>query len=494
MIWTKTEGRIISLIPVLWIALVLRVHDLSRTSLWNDEGNTVITARSGFGWTVAQALDDAVHPPLFFFLEKFNIQLLGESEFSLRWLAAAMGVAGVAAAARLGRRWLGPVPGWLSAGLIALAPLAVWYSREARMYSLLLLLNLGVMYFFAQILAGHAGSPRADRGPSATLNSSLPLALFSLLSAALYLTHYFGLFVPLVQFVFLIANFRRYHGTLARWTACQAAAAAPIAGWLYLQYSHGVTLKINWIQPPEALSLLTTWLHFTAGGSQAWQMVVALAAGLAVLAGWLAAPRGRRWLLLLWLVLPAAVTLAISIRRPLYVDRYFIGSLAPLCLLMGQGLSRWGRLNSLGASAAAALLAGSMAWQTLAVPDYHSEDWRGATQYVAGREMNGDQFLRRSRYYWAVDYYYHGRLHVQSIDGDWRPVTPAAESGRVWLIFLVNSSGQGAPNQAILDDLYGQSPDFETLAWLRSIAPRLTDLHQFGGVTVLLYDYSTSAP
>src|SRR5258706_1957522 len=107
MKFTSAQRLSLSLIPVLWVAVFFRVHNLGQASLWNDEGNTVMTARQDVDWTISQVLVDSVHPPLFFFLEKINIGLWGDSEFSLRWLSAAFGVLGVAALARLGRHWLG---------------------------------------------------------------------------------------------------------------------------------------------------------------------------------------------------------------------------------------------------------------------------------------------------------------------------------------------------------------------------------------------------
>ena len=478
----------------LWVALLLRVHNLSGLSLWNDEGNTVITARSDYQWTIAQALADAVHPPLFFFLEKLNIGWLGESEFSLRWLAAALGVLGVAALARLGREWLGGSAAvGLCALLLALTPFAVGYSREARMYSLLLLLNLGVMYWFGKMLRLTNGSvPLADKNLRSRITAAEVVAATSFcgLSALLYVTHYFGLFAPLIQLVFIIFTFRRHHRILLPWTALQALAALPIALWLYLQFSHGITLKISWIQPPTIWTLGNTWLLYTVGGSQIWQVAVGLLFGLTALLGLRVSPARWRWLLILWLALPALVTLAFSVRRPLYVDRYFIGSLAPLILLVALGLNRVWQFNRWGGTLATLTLAGSLAWQTTYAPQQHAEDWRGAIRYLAANERPTDQFVRRSIYYWTADYYYTGPLKIAALD-DPRPFqTFTPTRGRVWLLFLANSAPVAASPTQLMTDLDQQAPDVAIQNWLQSLAPHLEDARQFGRVTLLLYDFS----
>jgi mannosyltransferase len=482
----RTHRRTLSLILVLWLALWLRTHNLSQTSLWNDEGNTVMTARQGVGWTISQVLVDSVHPPLFFFLEKINIALLGDSEFSLRWLSAAFGVVGVAALYRLGRQWLDAKVGWLVAIGLALVPFAVWYSREARMYSLVVLLNIGVMYWFGALLENNSvlGKPPAFKTSA---------FWFVLLSATLYVTHYFGLFAPLIQFVYMVVTFRRHHRSLLPWAFLQAIAVLPIALWLYLQFNHGLTLKISWIQPPTFFTLFNTWVTYTVGGTQLWQVIVSAGFALLVLFSLRFIPSQRRWLLLLWLSLPTLVTLAFSVRRPLYVDRYMIGSLAPLLLLAAVGLAQALRYTRTGGTVIALVLAGSMFWQNLALPDYHSEDWRGAVQYVTSHEESSDQLLRRSIYYWTVDYYYHGPVPVQSIDGNWQPSATPTRAGRLWLVIQTTAVGSATNPQPVLDDVYRQSPDLETQAWFQDLAPHLKDLQQFGGVTVLLYDFSTPA-
>lgn len=491
---TTRQWSIVGLCFGLLLALELRVHNLDTLSLWNDEGNTVITARNDWGWTIAQALDDAVHPPLFFFVEKLNLTLLGESEFSLRWLAAMLGVVGVAALSRLLHEWSSEVTlGNWGALLLAVSPLAIWYSREARMYSLLLLLNISVMFWFGRLIQltdGLVVKPTGDAGSRVTGAKTASMTVFGVLSASLYLVHYFGLLTPLVQFVYILVTFRRNHHALWRWTLLQALAALPIGGWLYLQFTHGITLKISWIQPVTAWTLWNTWLLYTVGGVQVWQVSIGLLFGLVVLLGLRVSPVRWRWLLGLWLGLPAIVTLTLSLWRSLYVDRYLIGSLAPLLVLAAVGLKRLWHFNRWGGGLVTVALFGSLAWQATLGSHQQPEDWRGAVRYLLANEQPADQFVRRSIYYWTVDYYYTGQLKIESLDGP-QPSQPSTlGSQRLWLMFLAKSVPAIASPADLLTDLSQQSPDLETQQWLESIQPFLTDSHQFGNVILLLYDFS----
>ncbi len=486
----------LSLLIVL-AAFALRLHALDRVGLWNDEGNTVATVTDTLPGMIEQMLADAVHPPLFFFVEKIAL-VFGDSEFALRYLAVAFGAAGVAAAARLGREWAGRRVGLLCAAFLAFAPFAVWHSREARMYSLLILLNLGVLRSFERFVAG-----RWRRG------EEIP---FILLSAALYTTHYFGLFAPLIQFIYLLFTFRQTHRLLVPWLGCQLIAGLPIGLWIVAQYAYGVTLKIAWIPTPAWTDLLGTLAVFTVGGRAGWQWVVW--AGMMGLALWgLRSLRRGQLLLALWSFLPMLVTFAISLRRPLYVDRYFIGSLPPLLMMIAAGVGRIISVNEWKtdkriaahsirlsvfhsltiATILAATLISAMLWQVVTLPDAHREDWRGAVRFVLAQRQSGDQLLRRSKYYWAVDYYRRvaqNEVSIPAMDEEsWTATPPAALTHRLWLIYRIEERVSGSQRTMMLTDLYRQAPTLETLDWLQTIEPSLREWYEFEGVGVLLYDF-----
>lgn len=483
---TRT-GRLVSLIPILWAALFLRTHDLGRLSLWYDEADSVINARADLSWTLAHVLDDVVHPPLFFVLQKVNDLAVGETEFGARWMAAALGVLGVAGMHRLGKRWFGSMAGWLAAAWLALAPFAIWHSREVRMYSLLILLTTAAFYWFERLLT--CWTPQsAGLGKGNWLN--LEAGMFCLMSAALYLTHYFGLFAPLIQFAYLVINLRRHPGFLLRWTAYQALAGLPVAVWLYFQFKYGVVLRIGWIQPPTVQSVLETWQAYTLGGTQVWQWVLGLIVAVLAVIGWWRSSNRVRWLLVLWLAVPVAVTLALSTRRPMFVDRYLIGSMVPTLLAGAAGLSLTIKRNVYVGWGTAILLGGALLWQIAVKPDYFSEDWRGAMQYIADQQAPTDSLLRRSVYYLAVDYYYHGELPVESMDKGWEVPTTQPAQGRLWYVLQTGVAGSDTNRQLILNDLYSQAPSLEAQTWLKSLEPNLRHVQVFSGVSILQYDFS----
>ena len=470
--------RLVSSVLMVTLAFVFRIRNLGEASLWTDEGGTIFAVRQPASGMINYLLDDAVHPPLFFFIQKTALGL-GVSEFVLRWPAAMFGVLSVAATMRVGREWLGRSPALVGAVFLALTPYAAWYSREVRMYTLVMLLSLGAMWAFGRLL---------------TSTRRTETVLFTLLSTSLYTTHYFGLYAPLIQFVYLLITFRQNHRILVRWLICQVMASLAIGAWLAMQYSYGVTLKITWIQYPNPTALLGTLVQFTTGGSAAWQWVAGSLCGvIAALGVWSVRKQWAMWLVVLWICLPMLVTYAISLRRPLYVDRYFLSSLPPLMLAMAAGVVHLGRLNRLAGITLVVAIALMMTQQTVSGNAIYRENWRGASQFLVAHEQEGDQLLRRSVYYRAMDYYYYGALDIKSMDVEWQVPSLLPSSGRLWLFYIENEAHHGS-RDAMLVDLYHQAPDLSTLDWLKRIEPYLQEWREFDGVNVLLYDFSMKAP
>ncbi|MBI3241610.1 MAG: glycosyltransferase family 39 protein [Chloroflexi bacterium] len=469
---TKQSSLFLTIVITL-LAFGLRARDLGAASLWNDEGSTAFTIRQSWPEMVDRLWEDAVHPPLFFAAEKL-LAGLGDSEFALRLPAVFFGVASVAAVARLGREWINGRAGLLAALFLAVSPFIVWYSREARMYSLLALLSIGVMAGFGRLLF------------SSPLRRALPA--FAAISAVLYLTHYFALFLPLTQFAYLLVTFRQNHERLRRWALAQGLAALPIGLWIAGQYRHGVTLKIAWIPSPQWETLWLTFGRFINGTVPGWQFGVAVAIAVAGFGMYQLRLRQQSLLLALWWLLPPVLTFAISFRRPLYVDRYFIGSLCAFALALAAGVELIRRRTPWVGNALAALLVGLMGWQTLSTPNTFGEDWRGAAQYVTAHSRSGDILLSRSIFYWAFDYYYHGDLSLQAMDGDSQVEPPL--QGRLWFVYRLESGGAASDKELLLQDLYRNAPDLERLEWLKAAEPYLAEWHDFENVTVLLYDFS----
>ncbi|MGC9336428.1 MAG: glycosyltransferase family 39 protein, partial [Anaerolineae bacterium] len=355
-------------VGLLLLAALTRLWGLEVRSLWMDEAfsHAFATVPPSIAWEAM--IVDAVHPPFYYLLLRPWLDLAGGSEFALRFPSVLAGVLTVALVIRAGRQWLGERAGQWAGLLLAVNPFHVWYSQEARMYALLGALAIAVLMAFWWAL--HDTRSR----------SWMPLAL---LSAVTFSTHYFALYLPLVQFIYLLVTFRRHHQALIPWTVTQAAAALPLAAWLVTLYSvDGGTFGIGWIPTPRPTALLKTlWAFSMAYDGRVTPLVVlSVAAWSALLTvGVWRGPgsQSARWLLLLSLILPPLVTFLLSLRRPVYVNRFFIGGVPAFVLLAGAGLMDAPRAvrGAFGVALVGLGLWGVVCFHTDA--SFIREDWRG---------------------------------------------------------------------------------------------------------------------
>jgi len=115
---------------------VLRLHGYTRHDLWLDEANSVAIARHAFSEIPALLARDS-SPPIYYWLLHLWIQVMGESEAAVRLPSVILGAIVIAATAVLAHRLAGERAAVAAAWLIAVTPMAVQFSQQARMYMLL---------------------------------------------------------------------------------------------------------------------------------------------------------------------------------------------------------------------------------------------------------------------------------------------------------------------------------------------------------------------
>jgi hypothetical protein len=164
-------------------ALVSRFWYIDHKSIWLDEAVSWRFANSSLTHMFDLAAHD-VHPPFYYGVLHYWVDLFGNSEAALR---APSAIAGAATIALLG--WAGwRAGGWLlglSAGLLLLFnPAHLGASQEARMYALVGLLTLAS----SVALAGFIAKPSVFR-----------FVPFAALAVALIYTHYSGFIAVAAQ-------------------------------------------------------------------------------------------------------------------------------------------------------------------------------------------------------------------------------------------------------------------------------------------------------
>ncbi len=209
------------------LGAALRFATLGVQSYHHDE---IVTAsrvlRVGFGHAMDAVGFSESAPPLYYAAAWVWTQVTGTGEYGLRSLSALCGVLTIPVAYLIGRELRGRRVGLLSAALVAVNPMLLWYSQEARAYAMLALFcALSLLYCVRALRGGRPGD----------------LTLWGVFSALALATHYFAVF-PLAAEVLLLLRRRGRESLRGLWIiAAVALALAPLA---IHQMSYGHT---EWI-------------------------------------------------------------------------------------------------------------------------------------------------------------------------------------------------------------------------------------------------------
>ncbi len=126
-----------ALLVLFGVGFILRFFNLGFNSLWLDEATTLTYAIKGYSgiWSSVQ---NEFHPPLFYWIEHFML-IFGDSEFVLRFMPALFGVLAIPVFYLIGREAVGREVGIIAALLVTVSPFQIYYSQDARSYTMILL-------------------------------------------------------------------------------------------------------------------------------------------------------------------------------------------------------------------------------------------------------------------------------------------------------------------------------------------------------------------
>lgn len=185
-------------IVLAFLAVRLRLDELLKASFWFDEACSWRISQFSFP-DMWDAIGRDAHPPVFYMLQSFWQQIAGTTVASARTLSLLCGLGSVAAmlflanacarneGVSLTQRSHG-VTVWLAVFLLALSPLQITYSQQARPYALCVLLTLLAS---AELMLAMERPAKWERWMA-----------FGITGGLLSLTHYAGLFSLLGLFLF----------------------------------------------------------------------------------------------------------------------------------------------------------------------------------------------------------------------------------------------------------------------------------------------------
>jgi mannosyltransferase len=365
------------------IGAVLRFIGLGRQSFWIDEIITVELVSKPLVDMLRAIPEAESTPPLYYALAWLWSRAAGVDEAGLRSLSALVGTLTIPVCYAAARALVSYRAGVIVAALSAVSPLLVWYSQEARAYSLFVLLGALSFLFFSRALA----EPSSRR-----------LGLWAAASSLVMLTHYFGVFLVAGEALILLYR----HRGRTTWLATGAIVTVGVAV-LPLAAYQAVYASSRWIRfvdlavrIEEAVRQLlvpaTPSIWAGAGvaedhGRWLWPLGLAMILCAVVALLVLGSQRERRGGLTALGVgsatvgVPVLMSLAAAVvtdgRGDVFLYRNVIVAWLPLTIVLGAALGAR-RAGVVGILAASILTASSFAVvvHTLTTPRQQRDDWR----------------------------------------------------------------------------------------------------------------------
>ena len=455
------------------LAFALRVHRLGHQSLWDDEILALMGAKEPLGEMIQSLTTIRAHPPLYYITLRLWIFLLGQSEFTTRFLSVVLGLLIIPLVYRLGSMLYDEKVGCLAALIGAFSPYLISHAQDVRMYSLFVSLGLGSILLFNLALEKNS--------------RHLWYGYLALTLGALY-THYFSVFIVIIESLLflhsLLAKPSQERQRLGHWFVIQLTIAVLYVPWVIYVAEFMLGHTKLWIAPVGLLTLLKRLLvvysvgktvpgvydsskvysYFvvstTAPGNCAVLLVLVFLATF--LLGCYCAIRlpGEKAVTLgTYLFLPIAGIWLVSLFRPVFDERFLLFIVPAYWIFLALGLNALfqqsiklaqgsiGRLVSLGVGGLLLTLMLTASSYSLFnyfyIPDYaKGHDWRTFVATLRQQSGPGDLIIQN---YPDPDlgYYLQGDLPLVILPAS-SPVDPVAtadalaklarEHQRLWLL------------------------------------------------------------
>jgi mannosyltransferase len=376
---TSTGAVVLLLLAgVTAVGLAVRFASLGLQSFHHDEVITVMRVIPGsFADMLHRVETSESNPPLYYALAWGWAKAFGSGEFGIRSLSALFGAATVPVGYLIGRQLADRRAGLILAALIAVNPMLIWYSQEARSYALLVFFGALSFLFFARAL-----DSRRNRD----------LGLWALASVLALWSHYFAFFVVGIEALWLLVALR------AQWRRLlPALVAVGAAGLALVPLISGQVnpTHIGWIEnSPLPTRLLEAGVSFLIGETghviaepprDHYALAPAIAVGIALLLvlfwGDRRERRGAALSAAVGLGVVALAVVAALVGKDYVVERNLLPALVPLGAATAIGFGTW-RARRVGAVLAVALCAYWIAFDVhvTQTPNLQRPDYKGLSE------------------------------------------------------------------------------------------------------------------
>ncbi len=376
-----------NILAILIFGLVLRMISLNQ-SLWLDEATTSLVSNMSLSDIFTKFLPGDFHPPLYYLLMKICVLFFGGSEISLRIPSVIFGLGTIFLVYKIASHYFDDLTGKVAAFLTATSGLLIYYSQEARMYSLAAFLVALCFYLLSKRLYLLFGIFLMLLGANDYV-SLLIVPVFWVISLKDRSKFYKSLLPLGVFFVFWSTTFLR-----------QLGYGLDVAGTAWGRILGPSTLK-------NILLIPVKFVFGRIGFSDqlVYTLIVATTFVFIIAIFYRSKPARSSKIFWLWLILPTVLGIIVSLKIPTLSYFRFIFTLPSMYILIASALVNSGNIKKLGLVLMICLnIATSLTY--LFNSRFQREDWRSAVKYIENLKSDKSITIFVSKSNWEAYRYY----------------------------------------------------------------------------------------
>lgn len=241
----KKRDEILILILILCLGSILRFYNLGGPSCFNDELETLrIASYPSVSEMMNEVINTDVHPPGYQLLMYFVVHYIGNSEFWIRFPSVIFGILSILMIYILGKYIYSAKEGLIAASICSVLWAPLYFSQEARVYSMLFLFSMITTFYLLKI----NNSYREKTKPKTHW-----IVLYILSAIFIVYFQYLGLLLIILQGVLSLILLRKSRKSILNMLLIYFIIALAYLPWIphaIQQISNGV----EWIDKPNILS------------------------------------------------------------------------------------------------------------------------------------------------------------------------------------------------------------------------------------------------
>jgi len=401
-------------------SVALNLYYLFSQSIRLDEAQSIwVATKSVVGILKISGQD--VQTPLYPILLHFWMQVLGTDIVVARFLSLIFFIGTLPFLYWLLREVITKDVAILGVALFALSPFVLWYSHEARTYTLITLLAAANNLYFLRMLNSRGKTNK----------------FFYLITAILGVySHYFFVFQLISQAVYMVAFtvkrvFKKRHPRPEHWRFLVAYLGVGVSilvlflPWLWFVYGLGLAANTQPIIPKAtSFDLIQIYINFIFGfqqqGTQSlavsvWPLFLMLM--FFVFTRKMLIKLDRLDYFVVVSFLPVVLVYLVSFYKPIFLPRYLIFVTPAVFVLLAWLLVNFGKkvLSGLSTGMAMVMLV-SLNFQSKSILTPVKEDYRDVINLIETQTTPQDIIVASAPFtIYPLEYYYSGTVRIDTI-------------------------------------------------------------------------------